>query len=336
MAWSKAKVAVATAVILVCIGGGGAGISAYRTYHSGPYGELWAALHIPATQAGVRGYPSDKVTFAIIHLGTNRANAFPILKKATKDPHPEVRKQAAAALQMVGIPGRPKSGLPGEPSREAAPLLWEILNGDDRELSSIALTSLEGIGFEPKDFPVLAALLVRSGGGQLSQKAMANVSLAQMQLLIDRAAGDQQMESAIPGVIAATIHQNPGAAAPLISSVEELLDDASPDVRFGAACALGEYKGVADSKISRELSAGLKSRHNTSRQYPDREGQKQLVAIETLQQIGPAAKPMIPELRNYAESIENSFMRDAALKAIGTINGDSPSAASEANPSPQK
>jgi predicted amino acid racemase len=83
---------------------------------------------------------------------------------------------------------------------------------------------------------------------------------------------------------------------------------------------LAEYKGVNNPEISTELAAGLKSRHDTSRPYPDTEDLKQLMAVETLQRIGPAAKPMIPALLDYAKSTDDKLMREHALAAIGYID----------------
>jgi RNA polymerase sigma factor (sigma-70 family) len=297
MAWTKAKTAVATVVITMCVAGGGAGIYAYYSTHSGPAGELRAALHIKKPATGTWAYPSEKVDLAMIHFGSNRANAFPILKKAALSSNPEVQKQAIAALQWVGRPAKPQFGLLGEPSPETVPLLWKILNANDEELSPLALSSLIAIGFQPKDLPVLAALLVRSHHGN-----------------------DQQLQRYLPEAIAATIQQNPAAATPYIPSVEDLLDDSNADVRFGAACALAQSKGVNDSRISTELAAGLKSRHDDSRPYSGTEGLKQLMAIETLQHIGPDAKSMVPALLEYAKSINDNFMRELALRTAGKID----------------
>jgi hypothetical protein len=109
--------------------------------------------------------------------------------------------------------------------------------------------------------------------------------------------------------------------------VEDLFDDSNADVRFGAACALAKYKGVNDSKISTELTAGLKSR-DTLRPYPEKPnysaGLKQLMAIETLQRIGPDAKPMIPALLEYArsKSIDDKLLRELAFRAVGHIDSN--------------
>ena len=143
-----------------------------------------------------------------------------------------------------------------------------------------------------------------------------------MQNFLSRANNDEMLQRIIPEAIAATIQQHPADSAPSVSSVGDLLDDTNADVRFGAACALAEYKGVNEPTISTELIAGLKSRHNTSSPFHDTVGLKHLMAIETLQRIGPDAKPMIPALLEYAKSINDSFMREKTFRAIGHIDGN--------------
>jgi RNA polymerase sigma factor (sigma-70 family) len=319
MAWTKTQTVIVIAAIIVCVAGGGAGIYAYHSTHLKPADELQAALHIQRPATGTWSYPNNEIDRVMFHFGSNRANAFPILEKALKDSNPEVRQQAVSAMGFVGMPARPEFGLQGDPAPEVVPLLWQILNSNDGELTSFALTSLEGIGFQPKDIPVLAALLVRSHGNQLSLNAMSNPSVAKLNNFLSRANNNQMLQRYIPEAIATTIRQHPEASAPFISSVEDLLEDANADVRFGAACALMEYKGVNDSNISKELTAGLKTKQDARRPYTATENLDQLMAIETLQRLGTNAQPMIPALQNYANSIHDNFMRQLAIKAISAI-----------------
>ena len=337
MAWTKAKTAIVTAVIIVCVAGGGAGIYAYHSTHLKPADELQAALHIAKPATGMWQYPLEQVSSALFDFGTNRADAFPILEKAFRGSDSEARKQAIAALGMIVRPAMSKTDaasllsaypklsplvltwLQGKPATNALPLLREVLFANN-DLSSFALSSLHGL-FEAKDIPALADLLVQSHGDISQQKALAHISNAsQAQSMMNRANANQQLQRYLPEAIAETISRNPDAVAPFISSVEGLLGDTNADVRFGAACALAEYKGVNNPEISTELAAGLKSRHDTSRPYPDTEDLKQLMAVETLQRIGPAAKPMIPALLDYAKSTDDKLMREHALAAIGYID----------------
>jgi hypothetical protein len=48
------------------------------------------------------------------------------------------------------------------------------------------------------------------------------------------------------------------------------------------------------------------------------------MAIETLQRIGPDAKPMIPALLEYArsKSIDDKLLRELAFRAVGHIDSN--------------
>ena len=181
--------------------------------------------------------------------------------------------------------------------------------------------------FEAKDIPALADLLARSHRSPTWQKSIAVASPSQAQSLSDRANENQQLQRYVPEAIADTIRRNPEVAAPFVSPVTVLLNDANANLRFGAACALAEYKGVDDAKISTELKAGLKIIYDTSgplrnpRLNPE-DGLKQLMAIETLQRIGPDAKPLIPVLLEYANSTHDNLMRELAFRAMGHIDSN--------------
>ncbi len=319
-AWTKANTAVIAAVIIVGVAGGGAGLYAYHTPHPDQAAELQAALHVtkPAA-AGTWSYPSDQVAQAILRFGSNRAEAFPVLAQAVQGKDSEARQQAIAALGMIvrpkvtnirafllenhlhptQIPPHALDSLQGEPPTGAVPLLRKILFADN-EASSLALASLHDL-FDAQDIPALADLLVRSH---------------------DPAKADQQLQRYLPEAIAITLQHNPETAAPFVTSVQDLLNHENPDIRFGAACALAKYQGVQDPKISAELAAGLGSQHDDSRLYPDTEGLKHLMAVETLQRLGPGAKPLLPALLTYAQSTKEHLMRELAFRAAGHIDTD--------------
>jgi hypothetical protein len=320
MAWTKMKTAIAAAIAVICAAGVSTGVYLYPLA-KGPAVELQAALRIKKPATGVWAYPSEKVQRAILYFGTNRAEAFPILENAAKGYDSEVRKQAIAAMGMIDRPVPPQFyGRMGDPATNAVPFLQGVLFADT-DLSSFALSSLHGL-FAAKDIPALADLLVRSHSNPTLQKSFAVASPSQAQGLSDRANENRQLQRYVPEAIADTVRLNPEAAVPFVSSVEVLLDDANADVRFGAACALAEYKGADDAKISTELKAGLKTRGNNFRPLTVTENLEQLMAIEILQRIGPPAKSMIPTLLKYAKSIHDSLMRELAYRAIGHIDGN--------------
>ena len=262
---------------------------------------------------------SEWIGLALNHFGTNRAAAFPILERAIQDPEVEARKQAVAAMGYVGKPEKPgqKRG-PAAPG--AVPLLWQILHQDNKELNHLALTSLRDIQFQPQDLTTLTALLVRSDSSrQLPRQFLNTLPPAGAQNLLEEASDDQLMQRYLPEAIAETIRQDPEACAPFMPLVERLLDDSNFDIRFGAACALAEYKGVDDAKISSVLSAGL---FNSDPDPVPGASLKTLMAIQTLQRIGPKASRMVPALLEYAtaKSTTDPLMRKLALKAAGKID----------------
>jgi hypothetical protein len=179
--------------------------------------------------------------------------------------------------------------------------------------------SLRNIQFQPQDITTLAALLVRSHTDRnLPRQFLNHLSPAEAQKFQEDASGDQLMQRYLPQAIAETIRQDPEACAPFISSVERLLDDPDFDIKFGAACALAEYKGVDDPKISRLVSAGL---FNSDPDTDPGKGLKSLMAIQTLQSIGPKASHMVPALLEYAraKSTTDPLLRKLAFKAAGKI-----------------
>lgn len=276
--------------------------------------DLRAALHLARPQSGVKSYPSEEVLRALLRFGPNRKEAFPILKEAANDPDSEVRKLAVSAMGFVGTPARPEVGFWGEPAPETADFLWNVLLGKNNELRDLALSSLRSIGFKPTDIPDLADLLVRSHGGQVSPDEIAealSVSRAHGQSLLDSRANNEQLKRYIPVAIADTIQRNPDVTT-YIPTVEGLLNNPKTDVRFGAACALAKYEATNNSKIFEELSAGLNSKDPL----------KPLMALETLQSLGPTAEPMIQVVSNYALTSKNNFMREIAFKTLGKINSE--------------
>jgi len=336
MAWTKAKTAILTGVAVLMAVGIATGVHAFQ---SSPAAKLRAALHLKRPPTGTWSYPTIEVQQAINDFGSNRANAFPILEQAVRESDSEIRKQAIAGMGFIvrpaitnpvalllahhvvveKLPRRWIEALQAEPATNAIPILRTNLFANN-DLSSLALASLHGL-LEAKDIPALADLLVQSHGGTSKQEGLAHLSNAfQAQSVVDRAKDNQQMQRYLPEAIAETIQQNPETVAPFISSVEDLLNDENTDVRFGAACALAKCKAANDSRIFKELTAGLQSRHDDTRPYTDTESLKQLMAIETLQKIGANAKPMIPVLLDYAKSIDQSLMRELAFRAVGHID----------------
>ncbi len=245
--------------------------------------KLRSALDEPPRK-GTRSYPSRAMEDAIAAFGPYHAEAFAILKAAIEDGNPEARQQAIAALGGIGrdVP-------------EAKSLLWQLLKSGEDRACSLALMSLGNIGFLPEEISTLAGILP----GQT----------------------DQQLIRYVPEAIARTIQRDPEGTKPYMASVEALLQHSDPAVRFGAACALAEHRGGQDKQILEGLASGLAvSEAYRIRREATGEAVRHLMAVETLQRVGPEAKSVLPELRTFAERTPDSLMRELALKAIGAID----------------
>jgi RNA polymerase sigma factor (sigma-70 family) len=246
---------------------------------------LTAALNAPPRK-GTRSYPSFAIFDAITAFGSYGDQAFEILKAAVEGDNEEARLQAISALGLIG------KNVP-----EARPLLWSLLKAGNQE-SGYALTALGNVGFLPEELPMLATLIP----GQQ----------------------DQQLVRYVPEQIARAIKRDPVGTKAYLGSVEGLLQDADPAARFGAACALAELRGAQDPQIVKALAAGLAvSEAYRVRNEFTGEVTRHLMAVETLQRMGPAAKAALPELQAFAKQTPDEVTRELALRTIGIIDPDS-------------
>jgi RNA polymerase sigma factor (sigma-70 family) len=252
--------------------------------------QLKAALDAPPRR-GTRSYPSRALEEAITAFGPYQHEAFVILKEAIDGANSEARLQAIAGLGRIG------RNVP-----EAGPLLWQLLESGEDRASFHALGALGEIGFHSEDIPHLAALIPGQTNPQLIRY--------------------------LPEQIARAVRQNPEGMEPQLGLVKALLERQDPTVRFGAACALAEWKGGQDPDILRGLAAGLvvSEQYRLHREVPSgelSEAVRHLMAVETLERMGPAAQPLIPELLAFVEVTPDPVIREAALRAIGIDSGGS-------------
>lgn len=250
--------------------------------------KLRAALNAPPRR-GTRSYPSRAIEEAVAAFGPYQDQAFAILEEAIDGANPEARLQAIAALSRVG------KSVP-----EAKPLLWKLLKSGEDRASFYSLGALGNIGFLPEDIPNLAALIP----GQT----------------------DQLLIRYLPEQIARTIKQNPEGMKPQLGPVEALLQHEDPPARFSAACALAELRGAQDPDILKGLAAGLvvSDRYRLRPEATDDKGEvvRHIMAVETLQRMGPAAKAVLPELQTFVQLTPDSVIREAALRAIAAIDAE--------------
>ena len=225
----------------------------------------------------------------MLAFGAHQAEAFPILREAFESGSDEARRQAIAALGRIG------NAVP-----EARQLLWDVLRETTTDYDPIRLSALSGlgdIGFLPEDIPTLAAMIP----GQT----------------------DQLLVRYLPEQIARAIRREPEAMKPHLHAVEALLQNADPAVRFSAACALAETRGAQDPEILRGLAAGLVVSEVDGRRREatgENEHLRHIMAVETLQRLGPAAKALLPELQAFANTTPSPVIRELALRTIAAID----------------
>jgi RNA polymerase sigma factor (sigma-70 family) len=247
--------------------------------------KLKATLDAPPRK-GTRSYPSPQIIDALASFEGYQDEAFAILKDTIGGDNLEAKLQAISALGTVG------KSVP-----EAKSLLWELLRSGQGRVSFTALSSLGNVGFVPEEIPNLAALIP-------SQT-------------------DQSLIRYIPEQIARAIKRDPEAMKPFLGPVEALLQNEDSVTRFCAACALAELRGGQDQDILRGLTAGLAvSDQYRLRHEATGEVGRHIMAVETLQRMGPDAKAAIPDLQTFVRLTPDPVLREVALRAIGAIDPD--------------
>jgi len=121
----------------------------------------------------------------------------------------------------------------------------------------------------------------------------------------------------VAGLIATLVQNNPGSEAIYRNDLAAFLQDqdAHPDVRFSAACALARFPGLKETPVISELINALKV-------DPLQEGNEFLrfQAVNGLRACGQDAKGAVAALEELAGNTSNSELRKSALEAIGTID----------------
>jgi RNA polymerase sigma factor (sigma-70 family) len=169
---------------------------------------------------------------------------------------------------------------------EAVTFLWSVLRSPDLGIEDrySALASLHNTGLVPGDIPSLAALIPGADGN---------------------------LKRYLPETIASILEHNSESGGALPDCVAALLKDPRREVRFDAARALAKANAKAEGfpRILGELAAGLQGSDSG----------EQLMALETLTRVGPAAKPAVSALNAFAKGTDSQLLREIALRAIGAI-----------------
>jgi RNA polymerase sigma factor (sigma-70 family) len=183
-------------------------------------------------------------------------------------------------------------GFIGKSVPEAAPFLWNVLySSSSRDLWFI-FRALQNIGFGPWDLPALTELL----GDPISN---GNI-----------------LTELVPEAIAEQIARNPQTAKPYLPSIEMLLDDPNPDTQFRAALALIKAEGAHNPKIFSVLHALFQRQNSHQNEYYEN------LAVQIVGDTGPVARPLVPDLLDFAKSAGEIGVQEATYQAIAKIEPD--------------
>jgi RNA polymerase sigma factor (sigma-70 family) len=230
-------------------------------------------------------YDYEQITNAIEDFGFYRRNAFNVLLDSSSDPEEFVREGAIAGMGYLG------KYLP-----EVSPILWSMIYTSSSRDRWLILQTLQHIGFVPSDLPALTGLLTN---GPISDGTY--------------------LTKIVPEAIAGVIETNPLAAQPYLASVENLLDDSNPDIRFRAALALIKFEGTNNPKIFISLHELFQRPNNHLSEYYKN------YAAATLGNVGPAAQPLVPDLLDFAKSATEIGVQEAVYDSVARIEPDASS-----------
>ncbi|HWY29923.1 MAG TPA: sigma-70 family RNA polymerase sigma factor [Candidatus Acidoferrum sp.] len=228
-------------------------------------------------------YDSAKITNAIEAFGLYRRDALNVLLDNTTDPEEFVRDGSISGMGYLG------KYLPEVPA-----ILWNMIYSTTNSYDHwIIFQALKRTGFAASD---LAALT-----GLLTNDPICNGSI---------------LTELVPQAVASLIEANPQGTKPYLFSVESLLDDSDPDVRFRAALSLIKSEGTNNPKIFSSLHELFQRPNNRSSEY------YKYLAAEVLRDDGPAAQPLVPDLLGFAKTAREIGVQEAVYRSVAKIKPD--------------
>ena len=227
-----------------------------------------------------RRRPDQQIRDALALFGSDRKAALPVLLEILKASSDQALWSASFALQQLG-----------PDAREALPGFIELLRTNPNRLAQLT-TDIETL------FTALQP------GVELIPDLMDMMRQP-----------DFGGRGRVAGLIATLVQNNPGSEAIYRNDLAAFLQDAHPDVRFSAACALARFPGLKETPVISELINALKV-------DPLQEGNEFLrfQAVNGLRACGQDAKGAVAALEELAGNTSNSELRKSALEAIGTID----------------
>jgi hypothetical protein len=255
--------------------------------------DLQAALN--SRPGAHQAFDPDKIDKAIQEFGSHRKTAFVVLEEASNETNTIINAGSVIDTnRFVRAGALYGMGQLGESVPEVTPFLWGVIYSPSRNSVDrcLAFQSLQKIGFEPRDIPTLAKLLSNPACNQTILTLL------------------------VPETISGLIESNPPAATQYLSSVENLLDDSNPDTQFRAALALVKSERADNPKIFSALHTLFQRPKNRDSEY------YKFLAAQILGEAGPAARPLVPNLWEYAKSASEVGVQKSVYDAIAKIEPD--------------
>jgi len=280
-------------LILVCAGLC-AGCSTRRAQ-----ADLQTALHTRPPNSH-RMFDSSKIDEAIQKFSNNREAAFAVLKEASNETNMLVNAgRTIDTNNFVRAGALYGMGQLGKSVPEVQPLLWAVIYSPSRKYidRSMAFAALKKIGFQAQDIPALA------------------------ELISSPACDRNILTKEVPETISALIENNPPAAQSYLPSVEDLLEDSNPDTQFRAALALVKNEGASNPKIFSALHALFQRPNNRDNGY------YKSMAAQVLGEAGPAAKPLVPDLLEFAKLPDEAYTYQLVAKIAPEVGSQVPEVA---------
>src|SRR5437773_3114823 len=260
-----------------------------------------------------RHRPDQKIRDALALFGSDRKAAVPVLLKILNAGSELALWNASFALQQLG-----------PDAREALPGFIELLRTnpnrlgrlDDGEIEKLFTALHPGVELIPDLLDMMRQPVLGRRGGVAGGRV------------------------GVAGLIATLVQNNPGSEAIYRNDLAAFLQDqdAHPDVRFSAACALARFPGLKETSVISELINGLKvdalrdphyyepvfdpQSNTTTERRETQFGDDFLrsAAVNGLKACGQDAKSAVAALEELAGNTSNSELRKSALEAIGTID----------------
>lgn len=241
--------------------------------------ELIAALHEPQGMEATI-WPHPATIAAAKAFGTNDSALLDILSREFQSTNSVVTSESRA--RIIGLLRDLPSNLPG-----LRDFLWKAARSEDLGHRASALGALGHQGLGANDIPPL------------------------MELLDDRTAKSPAVRSTLSRLLNQLIDTDPSLKGPMVTQLEQRLQDLNPKVRIITATALLRTGAGNEADLFTTIRQDLTQGDSIS--YS--------IAASTLSRIGSRAQPLADQLLEYARlpSTQN-FQRRELLDAVARID----------------